>query len=280
MRRLPRLSFLALVLLPLSLSPAYSAVTLSSSAYGASVNIAAGGVVQANALFGAAAGTADPAYNQSGGVASINHNATVASNILNAASETLQSGVVTSSASSGGVNSNAATATTALNNVSFGFNNQLLSTLALNGLLNLGIGTLTSSTTVGIGASGFYGTGSSLISGLNITGSLLSASIDGSLYANAAANTVLLSLAGLKVVLNEQISSQNMSSLAMQTNAVHIALSNYAIDGSLLNGDVILGHSQAEVGGVPEPATWGMMIVGLGAVGASLRRKRATTLLA
>lgn len=280
MRSLTALSVAAACLLPFAADPAVAAVTLSSSAYAASLHLTAAGAVKADAGFGAAAGSADPAYSQDGGVASINQSATLAGNLVNSASEMLQAGVGTSNASSGGIASNKATATTELQNVSFAMNNQLLSTLAVTGLLNLGVSDITSTTTVGIDGSGFYGTGSSLLAGLTVSGSLLTAAIDGSAYANAAANTVLLSLAGLKVILNEQVATQTTTGMAMQTNAVHIALSDYSLNGSLLNGDVILGHSQAQVGGVPEPATWGCMIVGLGAVGASLRRRRAATLFA
>lgn len=283
MLRLRSLSFAAFAILPFAADPAWSAVTLSSSAYGAGLNIVAAGVVQADGLFGPAAGSGSAAYNRDGGVASVNQSATLASNLAYSASDSLRASAVTSNASSGGSGSNAATATATISNVSFGFNNQLLSTLALNGLLSLGANAITSTTTVGIGGvdnTGFYGTGASTLAGLTVTGSLLSSAIDGSAYANAAANTVLLSLAGLKVILNEQIKSQDITGVAMQTNAVHIALSDYALDGSLLNGDIILGHSQAQIGGVPEPASWAFMIVGLGAVGASLRRRETTTLLA
>jgi len=283
MPRFRSLSVAAFCLLPFAAGPAWSAVTLSSSAYGAGVHIAAAGTAQADGTFGGASGSGGPAYDQSGGVATVNQNATLATDLLYSASDALRTGVITSNASSGGSGSNGATATATINNVSFGLNNQLLSTLSLNGLLSLGADTITSTTSVGIGGvdnTGFYGIGSSSLTGLTLTGSLLTAAIDGSAYANAAANTVLLSLAGLKVILNEQIQTQGTGGMAMQTNAVHIALSDYALDGKLLNGDIVLGHSQAQIGGVPEPATWAFMIVGLGAVGASLRRRRATTLLA
>lgn len=38
---------------------------------------------------------------------------------------------------------------------------------------------------------------------------------------------------------------------------------------------IVYGANAARVMAVPEPATWGMMVVGFGALGASLRRKRA-----
>ncbi|MBO9580468.1 MAG: PEP-CTERM sorting domain-containing protein [Sphingobium sp.] len=64
----------------------------------------------------------------------------------------------------------------------------------------------------------------------------------------------------------------------MQTNAIHLSLMDYLFDGKLLNGDVILGHSEASIKGyspaVPEPATWAMLIGGFALVGSCMRRSQ------
>ncbi|MBS0479965.1 MAG: PEP-CTERM sorting domain-containing protein [Proteobacteria bacterium] len=42
--------------------------------------------------------------------------------------------------------------------------------------------------------------------------------------------------------------------------------------------NVVLQLSARQPGGVPEPATWAMMVVGFGAVGSALRRRKAPRL--
>ena len=60
---------------------------------------------------------------------------------------------------------------------------------------------------------------------------------------------------------------------------------NFGVLGTLLNGPggpssttsyilvAQVTYDEAPLGGVPEPATWGMMLLGFGAAGAALRRK-------
>jgi hypothetical protein len=68
------------------------------------------------------------------------------------------------------------------------------------------------------------------------------------------------------------------------------AFSNFALGPNLSNGfqgtgsfngrtnawafDILNVNSAAQVGAVPEPGTWALMLIGFGAVGASLRRRR------
>ena len=90
--------------------------------------------------------------------------------------------------------------------------------------------------------------------------------------ANPDPNTVLLDLAGIRIVLNEQVSSVNNGDASIETNAIHITLDDIVTSGGLLSGDIIIAHSEASmVGAVPEPATF----VGLGALTlfALLRRR-------
>ncbi len=44
--------------------------------------------------------------------------------------------------------------------------------------------------------------------------------------------------------------------------------------------ELILDLNNAPVGGIPEPATWGLMLVGFGGLGAMLRRRRSVALTA
>ncbi|NJC04930.1 hypothetical protein GGQ97_000723 [Sphingomonas kaistensis] len=71
------------------------------------------------------------------------------------------------------------------------------------------------------------------------------------------------------------------------------AYSNFAIGPNLSNGfendgtfdgranrwafDILNVNSAIQVGAVPEPGTWALMLVGFGAIGASLRRRRRAT---
>jgi hypothetical protein len=152
-------------------------------------------------------------------------------------------------------------------------------------LASLGVGsrTITSTTSVGVNANGLYSTGSSMLEGLAITGSLLGLfNIDGGLYVNAAANTEI-KLAGLSIILNEQKETRSgTGDIFRYTNAINIGLTDYLLAGRVLTGNIVIGHSEAGisgyvapvVGAVPEPATWGMMILGFGMIGAAARRSK------
>ena len=68
--------------------------------------------------------------------------------------------------------------------------------------------------------------------------------------ANAAPapNTVLLSLAGIRIVLNEQIPAVNGNTASITVNAVHVSLSSLSLAGiGVLSGDIVLGQSHAEM---------------------------------
>ena len=111
----------------------------------------------------------------------------------------------------------------------------------------------------------------------NMTLENLAISVSGnalSIAANPDPNTVLIDAAGVRIVLNEQVSSVNPSDASIVTNAIHITLDDIVTGGGLLSGDIIIAHSDASmIGAVPEPAT----IVGLGGLTlfALLLRRRA-----
>ena len=55
---------------------------------------------------------------------------------------------------------------------------------------------------------------------------------------------------------------------------------NYDVTGFVLLSPFFAGQGALAVGGIPEPSTWITMILGLGAVGSGLRRRRMQTAVA
>jgi hypothetical protein len=249
----------------------------SSSAYGLSANenVSAAGVVNANVSVGPisqAAGAAPPTYNNSNTIASVSQNAALTTGVTGV-TQGLQTGILTSSASG---NATGAQATATVNNL------QLSEAQAglLSDLLNLSATTI-SSTSQASSLGGLSASGSTTIEGLTLYGLLTgNQSIDGSLFVNPAPNTVLLSIAGLSIILNEQtMLGDGVTGIGISTNAIDVGFNNFALGTNVLNGNVILGHSQAfaslaSPAAVPEPATWAMMLMGFAGIGILLRRRR------
>jgi uncharacterized repeat protein (TIGR01451 family) len=63
-----------------------------------------------------------------------------------------------------------------------------------------------------------------------------------------APNTVLLDLAGIRVVLNEQISTTSGATTRFTVNAVHVSARGAVTALGVLSGDVILSQSSAQLG--------------------------------
>lgn len=216
-------------------------------------------------------GSAPPNYNVSNSVASVNQNIGLTSG-LTVISETLSTGLLSSNSTG---TATGAQATATVNNLSLGIG----AAAFVSSLFNISATTIESfsqANTVG----GFDASGTTTIQGLVLGGSALGGLvIDGSLFVNPAPNTVLFSGGGLSIILNEQILSAN----GITTNAINIGFSNFAVGTGLQNGNVILAQTQASAtagiaAAVPEPETWAMMLIGFGAVGASMRRRRAALL--
>ncbi len=240
--------------------------------------MAVGNIVALNATVAPVSGTATPDYNNGDGLASINLGAHLFGTILSVDAG-VNTGLVSTLAQSSYPGS--ATGTANLVNAQAGIYTSLLGAIPL-AALGLSADAISSTTVAGINGSGLYATGASSLANLVITGSILNGlGLNLGVFSNPAANTVALSLLGLNITLNEQLTSQTADSIFMTTNAVHIALDDYLFNGRLLTGDIILGQSKASVTGyvpavvaVPEPASWALMIGGLGLVGVSMRRRK------
>jgi hypothetical protein len=252
----------------------------SSSGYAVSANenVSAVGVVNATVNVGPIApssGSAPPAYNNSNSLASVNQSATLTSGI-GGVSQSLSTGLLTSSASG---TSTAAQGTGTINNLVLSLDSNVLGAL-------LGVGATTiQSTSQANSVGGLDASGSTTIEGLTLYGLLLNGvTINGSLFVNPNPNTILLSIAGLTITLNEQtMLGDGITSTGISTNAIDVAFNNFALGTNLLNGNVILGHSQALASlgtpAVPEPSTWAMMLLGFAGIGFAARRRKAASLM-
>jgi hypothetical protein len=155
----------------------------------------------------------------------------------------------------------------------------------LASLLGLSATTIQSSSQAN-SVGGLDASGSTTIEGLTLTGSLLGGlAINGSLFVNPAPNTVLFNIVGLSITLNEQtLFGDGITTTGISTNAIDIAFNNFALGTNLLNGNIIVGHTEAfasldQPAAVPEPATWAMMLLGFVGIGLAMCRRRPARLL-
>ena len=82
-------------------------------------------------------------------------------------------------------------------------------------------------------------------------------------------NDTILTMAGLTVILNQQI-PDTKETQGITTNAIAIELSNFGPGAA--SGSIDIGQSEASLTVIPEPATWVEML--FGAVGLLLLRAR------
>jgi hypothetical protein len=268
---------LAAICLGLASSPLL-AQTASSSGYAVDVDQTVNVPILPDVNVGigplaSASGSAPAPYDTTNTVLSVNNNAALIAGLLGI-NQQLQTSVLITN-----VNGTAtgAEATSTVNDLS-------LSIAGLASLFNLSATTIQSYSQAN-SVGGLDASGTTTIEGLNLGGTLLGALlIDSSLFVNPAPNTILFSGGGLSIILNEQIAlGDGLTSIGIETNAIHIGLDNFLLGTGLVDGDIIIGHSQAfatiaQAAAVPEPSTWAMMLLGFGAIGFRMRRRGAMRL--
>lgn len=260
--------------------PAAAATAITSSAFGLSTNLGLLGLVGVSiAPVAPVSGAAVPAYDTSNSVASINQTLALGVPVLAAVRESVSTGVLLSTASSTLPTSAYGTATSTVDQLATQLSTKLALVPAID-IFSIGATTVRSTSSVfGNGSLSVLGT--SRIEGLTVSGSALGELvIDGSAFVNPLPNTVLFDLLGLRVILNEQITSgDDVASLGLVTNAIHVYFTSFLVGGGVLNGDIVVADSTADITGgamgpLPEPAIWAQLITGFGLVGAGMRRRR------
>ncbi|HXA38478.1 MAG TPA: PEPxxWA-CTERM sorting domain-containing protein [Phenylobacterium sp.] len=89
-------------------------------------------------------------------------------------------------------------------------------------------------------------------------------------YQNFGANPTSVTIVGV----NQQLHDAAGVDLSVFQNITRISINQVADPFGLGYDDFSFDPGQAAGGGVPEPAAWALMIVGFGAAGAMLRRRR------
>ena len=127
--------------------------------------------------------------------------------------------------------------------------------LNINALLHqLGVSADVVQSTASAGGCGgaLFATGTTTIANGDADGPL---GVGLTINASPLPNTVLLDLAGLRIVLNEQIPFGNGSTtVGLVVNAIHVELDNYLLSGvGLLSGEIIIAQSRANAQIGPQP---------------------------
>ena len=267
------------------------AATATSSAFGVFVDLNVDPPIFPSASLdlgpvGSVSGAAPPDFANSGGVASIDADFSIVSSVPLDVDANLSTGVIVTNASGSITPPAFASSDSTINGFSFTFvADPLIGPDVLVG--SILATTIQSSADV----SGTFGaltrTGDTTIEGLAIDGVLgtllANLGLDLSLAVNAAPNTLLLDVAGVQVIVNEQILAGNLSNTAgITTNALRVSFDTFTADGfGLLDGDIILAQSVAfievdqVVDPVPAPAALALFGLGLVGLGAARARRRA-----
>ncbi|MBA3725355.1 MAG: PEP-CTERM sorting domain-containing protein [Armatimonadetes bacterium] len=254
----------ALVSLGLGLTVSSHAIVTfgGSDAYGVQTSVS---LLTFNLNIGAvptASGTAPPPYNDTDQVLSLN--------VSGGALGSLSTGIMTVNASSdvdGTAGSRFAMADAEVN----GLNLVLVPGTGSPDLLNLTADQVTSDSMVSGDFGSLVGVGNTVLTNTVLT--ILGTGV--SINSNPAPNTVVFNSLGITITLNEQFASgDGISSRGQTTNAIHIGLVDVVGGGGLVNGDIVIAHSAANLEAVvPEPTSIIGAVVGLAWLAARRRRR-------
>jgi len=222
--------------------------TATSSAYGESVNIRLlpafgnSGATLSSGPLPLAAGTAAPAFNRAGNLATLSTGPT---------GRVLAAGLLAVHAASALPGAETANADATVTNLA-------LDVVSRLPLLSVRADAVRSTAAIsGSCAGGPVLTGTTALVNAKILGIRIAAS--------PAPNTVLVSLPGLRLVLNEQITTHTAAGVSgLTVNAFHLSLNTMALLGiGLLSGDVVLSQSHVEIACAPTSADLGITIQAL-----------------
>ncbi len=200
----------------------------------------------------------------------------------------LSTGLLSAEAASdvdGGPGSRASSASALVNNLDFGVGTLNLINVLSSSVVDLSADTLSSNASVTGDAGSFVASGSVSLENayLTVAGlSLLGVGVNdtnGALVANPSPNLVILDALGITVTLNRQIVDCLFDSCSISVDALVIEFSDFVFGGSLLNGDLVVGHSEASLKASPVPLPAAVWLFGSGLMllltGSRMRHKAA-----
>ena len=253
----------ALLSLGLGLTVSSQAIVTfgSSDAYGVQAGVTLLTFNLKVAAVPTASGTAPPPYNDTDQVLSL---------LVSGPLGTLSTGVMTVNASSdvdGGAGDRFAMADAEVNGLSL----ELVPGTGSPDLLNLTADQVVSNSIVSGDFGSLVGVGDTVLTNTVLT--ILGVGV--AITSNPAPNTVVFNNLGITVTLNEQfVSGDGINSRGQTTNAIHIGLEDVIGGGGLVNGDIIISHSAANLRAVvPEPSSMVAAVVGLGWLAVRRRRR-------
>jgi hypothetical protein len=270
--------------LALAASPAGAVTSISSSSYGVSVDLSILSLVDVGLLpVAPASGTAPAPYSAFNQVLSVTSSTSLIALPLVTSGLDLNTGVITDTASSGFMPFTSGTANSTIDNLAsnLGLSVSLgpLVPPVITSVLNISATTISSTSSVS-GSGVLSATGLTTLEDLNISGTAVGGSLVAGLTATPSANDVIWNTGGLEIILNAQtpLAGENgTTSEGITTDAIEVIFSDFLLNGNLLNGDVVIGQSNADIFGLaaaPEPATWALMLTGFAGMGAALRVRR------
>jgi hypothetical protein len=140
-----------------------------------------------------------------------------------------------------------------------------------DGITVLGLdGTLSSTAQIAGDYGSLVATGTTVIESLSLEINDipvdLSAYVGVAVAPNTSVNLAVLGILNTSLILNEQVIAPDQSSITVNALRLNVNLAGLVV------GEVILGHSQAQMTGVPEPATW-LLLFSTVPAGLVLRRR-------